>query len=70
MLGVLALACSLLAGYDMAGRSRLNLLHSAGFILAVAVTVYVITDFEYPRLGLIEMTDSDVVMADLRKSMG
>jgi hypothetical protein len=69
MLGVLALACSLLAGYDMAGRSRLNLLHSGGFILVMAVTVYVITDFEYPRMGLIQMTDSDEVMVELRKSM-
>jgi hypothetical protein len=69
MLGVLALACSLLAGYEMAGRARLNLLHAGGFTLAVAVTVYVITDFEYPRMGLIKMTDSDVVMVELRKSM-
>jgi hypothetical protein len=69
MLGVLALASSLLAGYDMAGRSRLNLLHSVGFILVIAFTVYVITDYEYPRMGLIHMTDSDAVMVELRKSM-
>ena len=69
MLGTLTLACSLIAGYDMANRKRLNLLHSAGFALVLAVTVYVIIDLEYPRVGLIQMTDSDQVLADLRQSM-
>jgi len=69
MLGALTLACSLFAGYDMAARQRLNFLHAAGFALVVAVTVYVIVDLEYPRVGLIRMTDSDQVLADLRKQM-
>lgn len=69
MLGALTLACSLFAGYDMASRKRLNLLHSAGFALVLALTVYVIIDLEYPRLGLIQMTDSDQALVDLRKSM-
>jgi hypothetical protein len=59
----------LFAGYDMASRKRLNLLHSAGFALVLALTVYVIIDLEYPRLGLIQMTDSDQALVDLRKSM-
>jgi hypothetical protein len=69
MLGTLTLACSLFAGYDMAIRRRLNLLHSTGFALALAVAVYVIIDLEYPRMGLIRMTDSDQVLVELRKSM-
>jgi hypothetical protein len=69
MLGTLTFACSLFAGYDMANRRRLNLLHAAGFALALAVTVYVIIDLEYPRVGLIQMTDSDEVLVELRKSM-
>lgn len=69
MLGTLTFACSLFAGYNMATRPRLNLLHSAGFALVLAVTVYVIIDLEYPRVGLIRMTDSDQALADLRKSM-
>lgn len=69
MLGALTLACSLCAGYDMAGRRRLNLLHSTAFALILTVTVYVIIDLEYPRIGLIQMTDSDQVLDDLRKSM-
>lgn len=69
MLGVLALACSLFAGYDMASRPRLNFLHSTAFALVLSVTVYIIVDLEYPRLGLIRMTDSDQVLVDLRASM-
>jgi hypothetical protein len=44
-------------------------LHSTGFALALAVAVYVIIDLEYPRMGLIRMTDSDQVLVELRKSM-
>lgn len=69
MLGVLALACSLFAGYDMASRPRWNALHSAAFAVVISVTVYVIVDLEFPRLGLIRMSDSDEVLVSLRKSM-
>lgn len=69
MLGVLALACALFAGYDMAVRRRLNPLHSLAFALVLAVTVYVIVDLEYPRVGLIQVTDSDEVLRELRESM-
>jgi hypothetical protein len=70
MLGVLTLACSVFAGYDMASQPRLNLLHSVAFALVLSVTVYVIVDLEYPRLGLIQMTDSDEVLVELRATMG
>lgn len=69
MLGALTFACALFAGYDMAGRKHLNLLHSAAFAVILAVTVYVIVDLEYPRVGLIHMRDSDQVLVDLRESM-
>ena len=69
MLGVLSLACSLFAGYDMASRPRWNPLHSVAFAFVLAVTVYVIIDLEFPRIGLIRMSDSDEVLVSLRKSM-
>lgn len=69
MLGMLTLACSLFAGYEMAARRNLNMLHSVGFALVLAATVYVIIDLEYPRVGMIRMTDSDEVLADLRQTM-
>lgn len=69
LLGVLALACALFAGFDMAIRRRLNPLHSLAFALVLSVTVYVIVDLEYPRIGLIQVTDSDEVLRELRESM-
>ena len=69
MLGVLALSCSLFAGYDLAARPGLDPLHSLAFAAILSVTVYVIVDLEYPRLGLFTMRDSDQVLIDLRKSM-
>jgi hypothetical protein len=69
MLGTLTLACSLFAGYGMSTRPHLNLLYSLSFALVIAVTVYVIVDLEYPRVGFIRITDSDQVLTDLRQSM-
>jgi hypothetical protein len=69
MLGTLTFACALFAGYDMAIRKHLNLLHSIAFAVVLAVTVYVIIDLEYPRMGLIQMSDSDRVLVELRKSL-
>ena len=63
------LACSLFAAYDMTIRRRLNVLYSIAFAVVLSVTAYVIIDLEYPRLGLIQVSDSDQVLVDLRKSM-
>ncbi|HEY2917550.1 MAG TPA: hypothetical protein VGK77_01005 [Candidatus Binatia bacterium] len=50
MLFALPLACALLAGYGMVGKSR-SWLHILCFSFVIAVTVYVTLDIEYPRLG-------------------
>jgi hypothetical protein len=63
------LACSLFAGFDMAIRRRLNVLHAIAFAVVLSVTAYVIIDLEYPRLGFIQVSDSDRVLVDLRRSM-
>jgi hypothetical protein len=68
MLGILSLVCSLFAGYDMASRPRINFMHSLAFAFVMAVTVYVIVDLEFPRIGLIQISDSDRVLIDLRTS--
>jgi len=70
MLGLLSLLSAALAGYAMAeGKSR-SWLHVLGFAFVLSVTVYVILDVEYPRLGLIRMDDSDQLMHQLRQGMG
>jgi hypothetical protein len=70
MLAGVALVSALLAGYGMAGaRRRGRWLHMAAYAGVMALTVYVILDLEFPRLGLIRLDVSDQVLVDLRESM-
>jgi hypothetical protein len=70
MLCVLALVSSLLAGYSMAGgRPRSCWIHILAFAIIMAMTVYVVIDLEYPRLGLIRVDAVDQVPVDLQESM-
>ena len=69
MLMVLALGCSILAGYGMAGSRRRAWAHMILFSVTTAIAVFVIIDMEYPRLGFIRVDAADQVLVDLRKSM-
>jgi hypothetical protein len=69
LLFLLALICSLMAGYGMAGSKKRNWLHTTAFAVVTAASVYVILDIEYPRAGLIRISVYDQVLIDLRKSM-
>jgi len=69
MLGFLALACALLAGYGMAGARRRSVLHVVGFAMILTLTVYVILDYEFPRVGVIRIDAFDRVLLDVRQSM-
>ena len=68
MLGGLALLCSLVVGYDLGGARR-HWLYVLTFTLLFSLTLYVIIDMEYPRLGLIRVTGMDRVLQDVRDSM-
>ena len=68
-IGVLSLAAALLAGYGMAGGKLRSWVHIVGFAAAMALTVYVIVDIEYPRFGFIRMDEADRVLMELRDSM-
>jgi len=69
MLFLVALASALLAGYSMAGGKDRKWLHVTGFALVIALTVYVILDIEFPRLGLIRVDAFDQALVDLLESM-
>jgi hypothetical protein len=69
LMAVLALASSLLAGYGMAGSRARSWVHVLGFATIMAVTLYVIADLEFPRLGVIRVDSFDRVLVDLRNSM-
>lgn len=63
------LGCSFLAGYGMAGNRRRSWSHIIGFAGTLALSVYVIFEIEYPRLGLIRVDAMDQLLVELRQSM-
>ena len=65
----LALGCSLLAGFGMAGGETRSWAHMLGFALIMSFAVYVILDLEFPRIGLIRVDAYDEVLTSLRDSM-
>jgi hypothetical protein len=69
MLGLLILAGSLLAGYSMASGKDRNWFHIMAFALTLSVAIFVILDFEFPRVGMIQVTGFDQVLVDVRASM-
>lgn len=69
VLAVLAFASALLAGIAVAGASR-SWVHMIGFPLLLSITIYVILDLEYPRVGLLRLDATEQLLVDLRQSMG
>ncbi len=65
----LAFGCSLLAGYSMAVGKHRKWTHMVAFAAVLALTVYVIVDLEFPRLGFIRVDAIDQVLVDLRAGM-
>ena len=66
LLVLLALAAALLAGHGMSTAKTRSWTHVVVFAAAMAVSVYVILDIEYPRLGLIRVDAFDEALEDLR----
>jgi hypothetical protein len=65
----LVLTCSLLAGNAMAGRETHNWFHVLLFSTILTMTVLLVLDLEYPRIGAIRIDDWDQVFIELRASM-
>ena len=67
---ILALFCSLLAGYGLAGSRMLSrYLHMGGFAVVITLTIYVVLDYDHPRFGLITVDFADAALAETVKSM-
>jgi hypothetical protein len=69
MLGLLVLVSGLMAGYGIAKAVCQSTLHLFGFAALMALSVYLILDIEYPRLGIIRIDSFDQAMIELRASM-
>jgi hypothetical protein len=66
---ILVLASSFLAGHAMAAGKDRDWIHMLCFAVVVSAAVYVILDFEFPRVGLVRLDSFDHVLVDLRASM-
>ena len=65
----LGLVGALLAGYATSANASRDWFHSLVFASILSLTMYVIVDLEFPRLGLIRVDTADQVLLDLRSSM-
>jgi hypothetical protein len=68
LLFVFSAGVAFLAGYSMTAQGR-SWFHMFAFSLAVMLTIYATLEVEYPRQGLIRLTDTDKVLIDLQNSM-
>jgi hypothetical protein len=69
MLIILVLASAMIAGYGTAQTPTRNWMHIFVFALIFSITVFVIIDLEYPRLGFLKIDSFDQALIDLRKIM-
>ena len=70
MLFVAALMAALLAGYNSAGGKTRAMLHAIGLAGIVTIALYVIIDMEHPRFGFVRVDSVDLILRELRQTMG
>jgi hypothetical protein len=69
MLFGLGLGGSLLAGFGMAAARSRSWVHMLIFATTLTVTLYALTDMEYPRLGLIRIDNFDHFLVEAQQQM-
>jgi hypothetical protein len=70
MLALLVLAGALLAGYGMGAADQARYwFHALAFVVVLSLAIYVILDFEFPRIGLLRIDAIDQVFVELRAGM-
>jgi len=69
LLVAIALSSGVVAGYAMAERRKRSWLHMFLYAACIALTVYTVTDLDYPRSGLIRLSSADKALEQLRDSI-
>jgi hypothetical protein len=69
LLAILGFICSLLAGFGMGGARTRNWIHILAFAAILTLTIYVIIDMEFPRMGLIRVDSFDQALLEVRADM-
>lgn len=68
-LGFLALVCGCFVGLNLATVKRGSLFHQALYALVMTAALYIIIDFEFPRIGTIRIDQSDALLVSQRSVM-
>ena len=69
MLFALGLGGSLLGGFGMGAAKRRSAVHMVTFAAAMSIALYIITDIEFPRQGLITVAYFDKFLEQVLRSM-
>jgi hypothetical protein len=69
LLALLALVGALLVGYGTSTNKDRSWFHHVTFAFVITLSIYVIVDLEYPRLGLIKIDGADQALLDVGASM-
>ena len=69
MLIVIAAACALFAGIGMGRKELRSRFYRSTFAAILTITVFVIVDMEFPRVGLIRIDALDQVLTQVRADM-
>lgn len=66
---VLALAASLLTGFNMSGHKKRSYLHGFLFCSLISATIYITIELEDPRRGLMRINTGDKILVELLDSI-
>jgi hypothetical protein len=69
MLVLMVIAASALVGYTMSTSAVRDWVSTLIFALTVSIALYVILDYEFPRVGFIRIDPVDEVLVDTLKQM-
>jgi hypothetical protein len=69
VLVILALVSAFLVGDGMAESKTASRLHMIAYAAVLAIVVYVVIDLEFPRFGLIRLTEADRFLIEAREAM-
>lgn len=69
LLYLVGMITAVVSGFGMAKTPGRNWLHRWVFALVVSMTLYVILDLEFPRVGLVRLDAADHTLIQLRQSM-
>ncbi len=69
-LGFLALVCGCFVGINLGQGKQGSIFHQMIYAIVMTAALYIIIDFEFPRVGIIRIDQSDALLISQREAMG